>query len=110
MEPVKRKVPEQFTNVSYDGWNAPKAWLDGYDTASASVAQVEAERDALARRVADLEQGYTSLRNECRALLGVWRNSLVQATTLHNVQVLEQKVAKANDLLPDPPVRAAGGE
>lgn len=68
-ETVKRRVPEQFTN-GRDRSNAQKAWLAGYDTArQADAEQIEAltaERDALARRVAELEQ---LIADDTRALL-----------------------------------------
>ena len=50
-EELKRRVPEQFRNASYDGRNGPKAWLAGFDAGVASEMQ---ERDTLKRALVEI--------------------------------------------------------
>ena len=58
------------------------------------VEQAEAE-------IERLREALTSLRNECRGLLGAFRVELMTATSVTNVRVLERKVAEADAALGD---------
>lgn len=108
LDVVDREVSHVYDHltrgrISYPDTNAQAviSTVEDLQTQDIDEAVKEATNELRAERDAARE-ALTSLRNECRGMLGAFRRELVEATSLTNVRVLERKVADADAALGQP--------